>query len=124
MRSRGSTGASSDSSADADGESTEAARDYVRRTYCNPFASRGWVHEDGALSIDAQKWLDDGGLEECGTAGEDDQSVTIPCVDESPVIDCAVLRHVRRAEVREYIAQGGRDVECDDGTAVEQLGVP
>ena len=46
-------------------ESTRAARRYVRNTYCELFASRGWVYEDGALSVDAQRWLVEGGSEEC-----------------------------------------------------------
>src|SRR5687767_1247159 len=37
--------------ANAEGGETDAARDYARRTYCGQFASRGWVYDDGALSI-------------------------------------------------------------------------
>lgn len=107
----------------AEGRETDAARAYVRRTYCGPFASRGWVYDDGALHIDAQEWLDEGGMEVCETAGEDGQSVTIPCADEPPVINCAMLRHVRRGEVRQYLAQRP-DLGCQDGTPVQQLGVP
>jgi len=103
---------------------TDEARAYVHRTYCGPFASRGWVYGDGALAIGAQTWLEESGSEECATAGEDGQSVTIPCEDRSRTIDCAMLRHVRRSEVRAYVAQPRDDVECDDGTPVEQLGVP
>ena len=107
-----------------EGEATDEARAYARRTYCGPFERQGWVYEDGALSIDAQKWLDEGGMEECETAGAGGQSVTVACEDESPTIDCAMLRHVRRSEVRKYVAQLRRDIECEDGTPVEQLGVP
>jgi hypothetical protein len=32
-------------------------RRYVEVTYCNRFARKGWVYDDGALSIDAQRWL-------------------------------------------------------------------
>ena len=103
---------------------TDEDRAYVRRTYCGPAESRGWVYEDGALAIEAQHWLEEGGSEECGTAAEDGESVTIPCVDESRTIDCVVLHHVRRSEVRAYVAQLRDDVECDDGTPFEQLGVP
>jgi hypothetical protein len=102
----------------AGAESTAAARRYVRNTYCELFASRGWVYEDGALSVDAQRWLEEGGSEEC-----ESETGTIPC-GESRVIDCALLRHVRRDEAREYVASLGREVECDDGTPVNQLGVP
>jgi hypothetical protein len=109
--------------ANSEGGETDAARDYARRTYCGPFASRGWVYDDGALSIDAQKWLVEGGNEVCETAGDDGQSVTIPCEDASPAINCAMLRHVRQGEVRRYFAQRP-DLECEDGTPVEQLGVP
>jgi hypothetical protein len=97
---------------------TDEDRAYARRTYCGPFASRGWVYGDGALSIDAQKWLEEGGSEEC-----ESEAGPVPC-EESRTIDCALLRHVRRSEVREYVAQLRDEVECDDGTPVEQLGVP
>ena len=73
----------------AGAESTAAARRYVRNTYCELFASRGWVYEDGALSVDAQRWLEEGGSEEC-----ESEMGTIPC-GESRVIDCALLRHVQ-----------------------------
>jgi hypothetical protein len=102
----------------AGAESTRAARSYVRNTYCDLFASRGWVYEDGALSVDAQRWLVEGGSQEC-----ESETGTIPC-EESTVIDCALLRHVRRSEAQDYLATLGREVECDDGTPVEQLGVP
>ena len=108
---------------------TDAARRYARVTYCAPFESRGWVYDDGALSIAAQRWLEEGGSEECATAGEDGQSKTVPCEELEPpegprVIDCGLLRYVRRSEVRDYLAQLRDDVECDDGTRVELLGVP
>jgi hypothetical protein len=35
-----------------------------------------------------------------------------------------MLRHVRRSEVRNYLAKLRDDVECDDKTPVEQIGVP
>lgn len=103
---------------------TDEARGYIRVTYCGRFESRGWVYDDGALSIAAQTWLDAAGSESCGS----EHSETVPCEelehrDEPKVIDCAMLRHVRRSEVREYLEQLQRDVECDDGTPVEQLGV-
>jgi hypothetical protein len=103
----------------ANADATTEARAYVRRTYCERFASRGWVYEDGALSIDAQRWLVEGGMEECGSEGVG----TLPC-EESSVIDCAMLHHVRKSEAQEYLAKLGREVECDDETPVEQLGVP
>ncbi len=43
------------------------ARRYVKKTYCDRFAREGWVYDDGALSIDAQEWLDHGGKEVCAT---------------------------------------------------------
>ena len=96
---------------------TDEARAYVRRTYCEPFESRGWVYDDGALSIDAQTWLAEGGSEQCAS-----EAGPVPC-PESRTIDCAMLHHVRRSEVRDYLARRP-DVACDDGTPVEQLGVP
>jgi hypothetical protein len=98
---------------------TGAVRRYIRRMYCGPFASRGWVYDDGVLSIDAQRWLDEGGSEACGS----ERTETTPC-EQSRIIDCAMLRHVRRSEARAYVEKLGREIECDDGTPVEQLGVP
>jgi hypothetical protein len=108
---------------------TDEARRYVRVTYCARFESRGWVYDDGALSIAAHRWLEGSGSEECGTVREDGQSETVPCEELEPpegpkLIDCAILRHVRRSEVRHYLAELRPDVECDNGTPVEQLGVP
>jgi hypothetical protein len=56
-------------------------------------------------------------------------AMTIPCeeLDRGPkVLDCAILHHVRRSEVRKYVedVERERDVRCDDGTAVGALGVP
>ena len=42
------------------------------------------------------------------------------------IIECALLRVIRRSEVIDYIEQlrKQRPVECDDGTAIGELGVP
>jgi hypothetical protein len=108
----------------ASGGSTQQARRYAIDTYCAPFERNGWVYDDGALSIAAQHWLDNG--ERCATAATGQPARTVPC-DElnraagTQVIDCALLHHVRRAEVRAYLA--GRHVQCDDGTPLDDLGV-
>lgn len=109
----------------------DEARRYIRDTYCERFESHGWVYDDGALSIAAHRWLEASGSEEeeCGTVREDGQSETVPCEELEPpeepkFIDCAILRDVRRSEVRDYLAQLRPDVECDDGTSIEQVGVP
>ena len=113
----------------------EAFRSYTESTYCARFAERGWVYDDGALSIDAHTWLAEGGEEECAEAeaeseGEPGGSAqSVPCdeVDagEDGTIDCALLRHVRRSEVRAYLDElqrSGQAVECDDGTPLADLG--
>jgi len=118
-------------------EEQEAVRSYAESTYCARFAERGWVYDDGALSIDAYTFLAEGGEEECGeaeaesTPGEEPAGParTVPCdeVDagEDETIDCALLRHVRRSEVRAYLDElqrSGQAVECDDGTPLADLG--
>jgi hypothetical protein len=110
---------------------TEETRRYVEATYCAPFAERGWVYEDGTLSIAAQSWLIEGSSEECVSAGADEPAQTVPCEKLEPtggvqVLDCAILHQVRRSEVRVYLEQLQRkhEVECDDGTPVEALGTP
>lgn len=110
--------------ADTSSASDETLRRYARDTYCSRFEQNGWVYEDGALSIDAQVWLDEGAS--CATAGEGEPAQTVPCAEETDGrLDCALLHHVREDEVREYVEglQLRGRVECDDGTPVDGLGV-
>jgi len=108
-------------------------RRYVETTYCERFESHGWVYEDGALSIGAQTWLKTAGSEECATAtaGPGQASKTIPCEELRPReaprrIECALLHHVRKSEVREYLEnlRSQNELECDDGTPLDELGAP
>ncbi len=96
----------------------EAVRRYAEQTYCARFAERGWVYDDGTLSIEAHKWLEEGGEEHCMEAVEEGQPAkparTVPCeqfADEGQAIigDCALLRHVRRSEVRRYLEELSRE---------------
>jgi hypothetical protein len=106
----------------------EAARRYVRKTYCALFEENGWVYEDGAVSIAAQTWSDQGAA--CARGSEGEPTRTVPCEAERSggvqMLDCALLHIVRRSEVREYIDRLEADgaVKCDDGTALDELGVP
>jgi hypothetical protein len=106
----------------------EAARRYVRETYCARFESHGWIYDDGALSITAPTWLGEGGT--CSTSREGEPAITVPCEEVRPpgprILDCALLHHARKREVRDYIERLQREgaVECDDGTPLENLGVP
>ena len=108
----------------------EEVRRYVEATYCAPFAKRGWVYEDGTLSIASQRWLEESGSEVCATAAPGRPAESVPCEAlEGPgprVIECALLHHVRRSEVRSYVAELRREneVECDDGTPLAELGAP
>lgn len=111
------------------GGNEQQARRYARDAYCVRFEQNGWVYEDGALSIAAQKWLDTGAR--CVTGSESEPTRTVPCEPANRdtatgSIDCALLHHVRRTEVMAYVAQLQRDgdVHCDDGTPLEELGVP
>jgi hypothetical protein len=108
---------------------TDDTRRYVEVTYCAPFAERGWVYEDGTLSIAAHTWLIERSSGECASAGDDQPAQTVPCEQLEPtggiqVIDCAILHQVRRSEVRDYVEriQRSHEVECDDGTPLEELG--
>jgi hypothetical protein len=103
------------------------ARRYVRDTYCARFDENGWVYADGALSIEAQKWLDAGAT--CAASQAGDPGTTAPCTTTeagAQVLDCALLHIVRRNEVRGYIdrLKTNGSVECDDGTAPDDLGIP
>jgi hypothetical protein len=106
----------------------EVARRYARRTYCARFEEEDWVYEDGALRIAAQTWLEHGGT--CATGGAGEPTKTVPCAPERRggvrIVECALLRIVRRSEVSDYIEQlrAKGPVECDDGTAISELGVP
>jgi hypothetical protein len=103
-------------------------RTYLAITYCGPFASKGWVHDDGSLRIDAQWWLVRGHRNACGAATPGGTPKVVPCgVFLGSEIDCALLHFVRRSEVRRYIAElpaQFRNIRCDDGTPPDELGVP
>ncbi len=109
------------------GASRATVRHYISLTYCDRFARKGWVYADGALTIAAQRWLVRGGR--CGTSTPGGTTKTVPCeslrVPGEP-IECAMLRHVRRSEVRTYISKlrARGPVRCDDGTPLAELGVP
>jgi hypothetical protein len=109
--------------------SKEEARRYVRNTYCVRFEKQGWIYEDGALSIAAQRWLDEGAT--CATSREGEPMRTVSCEEErraagGRMLDCALLHVVRRSEVRDYIERIRSNglVECDDGSALDKLGIP
>ena len=111
-----------------DAGTSDQARRYVRDTYCVRFDEDGWVYADGALSIEVQKWLDAGATCAAGDAGG--SVTTVPCTTTeaagTQVLDCALLHIVRRSEVRDYIdrLKMSSPVECDDGTALDDLGIP
>jgi hypothetical protein len=109
----------------ADGDE-QAARRYAEDTYCARFERNGWIYDDGALSIAAQEWLDSSGT--CATQTTGKPSRTVPCeeVMQGDPIDCALLHHVRRSEIGAYLAEQRLQdrVRCDDGTPLDQLGVP
>lgn len=112
----------SDDVADAD------VRRYAESAYCTPFEREGWIYEDGTLSIAAHVALEESGSEECVSAETGGEPETVPCDEvegDGPLmLDCAILHVVSRDEVREYLAElrRSREVSCDDGTALDQLG--
>jgi hypothetical protein len=105
------------------GEGHESqVRDYARRTYCAPFAARGFVYADGTLSIGAQQWLVHAGT--CATSEAGGTSRTVPCEQmfaQETTIDCGMLHYVRKAEVQKYLRKVGPK-SCDDGTPLDELG--
>lgn len=115
--------------ATTNGASEQEVRLYAKNTYCAPFERNGWVYDDGALNISAQKWLDNGGT--CSTSSSDQPMQTVPCepANRDPAtgaINCALLHNVRHAEVVTYVATLRRvgAVHCEDGTPLDALGVP
>lgn len=114
------------SNAESSAGDGDAARDYARRTYCGRFERNGWLYEDGALKIAAQRWLDEAGTCEVGGEGQPTRAVPCGAVEDQERFSCALLRHVRRREVREYIERRRRagPFACDDGTPLHELGVP
>jgi len=112
--------------ATSDALNESEVRRYIEGTYCSPFERKGWVYEDGTLSIAAYLLLGLGGSEACASAEADRD--TDPCGDppddELVVLDCAVLHVVRREEVQQYVRdlERNREVSCDDGTPLERLG--
>ena len=111
----------------------EQARHYVEATYCARFADRGWVYDDGALSIEAHMWLENAGEEECALATPPGEPAkTIPCErfdERGPyfIADCGLLKHVRASDVRTYLDELRRrygTVQCEDGTPLNGLATP
>ena len=108
----------------AESERQETRR-YVETAYCAPFERRGWIYDDGTLKLEAHA---DSGSQECATAEPGEGARTVPCEaleQESPdVLDCGLLHLVRRSEVKEYVEelQRTREVRCDDGTPLNELG--
>jgi hypothetical protein len=105
---------------------TAEVRRYVETTYCAPFDERGWVHDDGTLKLEAHTHS---GSEACATEQVGGATRSVPCeelesVDSPQMLDCGLLDLVRRSEVSEYVSelQRRRDVRCDDGTPLDQLG--
>jgi hypothetical protein len=105
----------------------EEVRRYARVTYCEPFERRGWVYDDGRLNIAAYHRLVEGGT--CGMGKPGQPARTVPCEDLEQgfgprMIDCALLHLVPRSEVRTYLEglQKSREVQCDDGTPLAELG--
>jgi hypothetical protein len=102
-------------------------RSYVDRTYCGPFARKGWVYADGTLSIDAHLYLLNGNACSEMTGTPNGHLTTIPCDPRAALLDpleCALLHYVRKDEVRAYIRQLKRSqsVTCDDGPPLDKLG--
>ena len=107
----------------------ELVRRYVRDTYCSRFGQEGWIYEDGALKLAAQHWLVSGGTCAEGIAGQ--PAKVVPCKLERSsngvlMIDCGMLRFVRRSEVRNYLRrlQAGGPVACEEDIPLAKLGVP
>jgi len=100
----------------------EGLRRYIRDTYCARFERRGWIYDDGALSIAVQTWLT------CRpTERAHGQVPCDPFLDRrTRRIECALLRYVRRSEVATYLNRLRNDgpVVCDDGSPLDELGVP
>ena len=97
-------------------------RSYVERTYCDRFARKGWIYEDGTLSIKAHLWLMNGYV--CGSSTSDGKPVTVPCKPSYDPLECGLLHYVRKAEAQAYIHDLSRThrVTCDDGTPLDKLG--
>ena len=111
----------------------EGLRRYARTTYCKRFEQHGWIYDDGALRIDAHRWLQSSGFcasSEAVTPGQSPKLARrVPCeqlLGDDPLLDCALLHHVRRREVQAYLQSLERPhaVRCDDGTPLDELGVP
>ena len=104
----------------------ELARRYARDTYCNRFQQKGWIYRDGALKLAAQLWLQNGGTCAEGVAGQPAKVVPCKLGRRGGVLDCGMLRVVRRSEVRSYLRrlQVGGPVVCENGIPLARLGIP
>jgi hypothetical protein len=91
---------------------------YARRAYCVPLERRGWVHDDGTLSI---RVVTASGSSVCVSQAAGEPARTVPCEAER-TLDCGLLHLVRRSEVQAYVATLPERAECDDGTPLGRLG--
>jgi hypothetical protein len=101
-------------------------RRYLRDAYCRRFEQKGWINEDGTLKIAVQRSLQTSGTCGEGIAGQPPK--VVPCKPERDssgalMIDCGLLRFVRRSEVRTYLRRL-QPVACEQGIPVRRLGVP
>jgi hypothetical protein len=103
-----------------------AARQYVRRTYCEPFAQRGWVYPDGTFKLAAYTRSTSSSCS-MGEAGQ--PSHRVPCKSlenqgSTAILDCGFLRFVRKSDAQRYIASLTHPsiVKCDNGMRLADVG--
>lgn len=111
--------------------SDEGPRRWARESFCAGFETNGWIYDDGALSIAAHTSLqqDVACARRFARARKSPRKRCDAKTWRTPAprfLDCALLHHTRRREVRKYLERLQRKgaVECDDGTPLDNLGVP
>jgi len=94
---------------------------YVERSYCSPFDERGWVYPDGKFKLAA--YTQSGTCSRQSASGGPSRRVRCDQIEHG-VLDCGLLRFVRRREAQRYIERLRRreSVECDDKTPLEKVG--
>jgi hypothetical protein len=94
---------------------------YAERIYCRPFDEHGWVYPNGTFKLAA--YTQTGTCSSQSAGGGPSRRGRCDRI-ENGVLDCGLLRFVRRPEAQRYIEKLRRrgPVECDDKTPLKKVG--
>lgn len=104
--------------------SESVARQYVERSYCEPFDKRGWIYPDGTFKLAAYLRSYSCAMGEPGQASHRAPCKSLDNRAGTVLLDCGFLRFVRKSDAQRYIASLTRPsaVKCDNGMPLAHVG--